>query len=310
VPRLRCAGAGGRVDQVGQVGRLAKPNKCDERTPNLTWDDIQGRKYPPIGRCIYCGSDGGLDGLRDEHIIPYSLGGHAALKEASCRSCEAITSKIELYLGRNIFHEFRSHVRAPSRRKLPSALSANVSVGDREIRREFLAADQPFALMLPIWDLPGIMRGDQPRLDFPVSNVRAYNFMPSTFRETLGLPDDAPDPLVHIASGEINNITFARAIAKIAYCGAVAKYGITGIQPSVLPDIILGRYPFVPHFVGSDPDPPPPPHPRNMRHVIEIATATERGGLRLLVALVRLFAHSGTAEHGMPVYRVVVGAPH
>ena len=47
-----------------------------------------------------------------------------------------------------------------------------------------------------------------------------------------------------------------------------------------------------------------------MRHAIEIATTTERGGLRLLVALVRLFADSGTAEHGMPVYRVVVGAPH
>jgi hypothetical protein len=180
-----------RVDQVGQVGRLAKPNKCDERTPNLTWEDIQGRKYPPIGRCIYCGSDGGLDGLRDEHIIPYSLGGHAALKEASCRSCEAITSKIELYLGRNIFHEFRSHVRAPSRRKLPSALSANVSVGDREIRREFLAADQPFALMLPIWDLPGIMRGDQPTLDFPVSNVRADGATHAARIEDLGPGDFA-----------------------------------------------------------------------------------------------------------------------
>lgn len=84
--------------------------------------------------------------------------------------------------------------------------------------------DQPFALMLPIWDLPGIMRGDQPRPDFPVCNVRAYNFMPSTLRELLGLADDAPDLLLHIASGEINNITFARAIAKIAFCGAVAKH--------------------------------------------------------------------------------------
>jgi hypothetical protein len=184
-----------------------------------------------------------------------------------------------------------------------------VSVGDQETTREFLATDQPFALMLPIWDLPGIMRGDQPRPDFPVCNVRAYNFMPSTLREMLDLQDDAPDPLVHIASGEINNITFARAIAKIAFCGAVAKHGITGFRPLGLPDIILGRYACVPHFVGSDPDPPPPPHPRRMRHAIEIATATERSGLRLLVAAVRLFAHSGTAEHGMPVYRVIVGAP-
>jgi hypothetical protein len=275
----------------------------------LTWEDIQGRKYPPIGRCIYCGSDGGPDGLRDEHIIPYSLAGDAVLKKASCRSCERITSYIDGYLSRHIFYQFRPHVGAPSRRKLPSTLSANVSVGNRVMTREFLASDQPFALMLPIWDLPGIMRGDQPRPDFTVCNVRAYNFMPSTLREILGLPDDAPDPLVHIASGEINNITFARAIAKIAYCGAVAKYGIRRFRSLVLPDIILGRYACVPHFVGSDPDPPPPPHPRNVRHAIEITTATEQSGLRLLVASVRLFAHSGTDKQGMPVYRVVVGEP-
>jgi len=85
-------------------------------------------------------------------------------------------------------------------------------VGDQEITREFLAADQPFALMLPIWDLPGIMRQVQPSPDFPVCNVRAYNFTPSNLRETLGLPDDAPDPIVHIGPGMIDNTTFARAI--------------------------------------------------------------------------------------------------
>jgi 5-methylcytosine-specific restriction endonuclease McrA len=58
------------------------------------------QKYPPIGQCIYCGSDGGVDGLRDEHIVPYSLGGHAELKEASCRSCEKITSYMTgIFLG-------------------------------------------------------------------------------------------------------------------------------------------------------------------------------------------------------------------
>jgi hypothetical protein len=124
--------------------------------------------------------------------------------------CGTITSQLELYLGRTIFHEFRSHVRAPSRKKtLPSTLSAKVSVGDQEFTHEFLAGDQPFVLMLPIWDLPGIIRGDQPQPDLPVCNVRAYNFMTSTLRETLGLPDDAPSPLVRIASGKINNITFA-----------------------------------------------------------------------------------------------------
>jgi hypothetical protein len=102
---------------------------------------------------------------------------------------------------------------------------------------------------------------------------------------------------------------FARAIAKIAYCNVVARYGLDGLRPLVLPDLILGRYPCVPYFVGTDPGEPPPPDARNMRHAVQIATANGREGLRFLVASVRLFAHSGTREHGMPIYHVVVGAP-
>lgn len=274
------------------------------------WDNIQGRRYPPVGKCIYCGSDGGPKGLSDEHMIPFSLGGDAVLPEASCAVCATETSKIELYLARHIFHGLRSHVGAPSRKKsLPSTLSADISVGDQEDSYEFLAADQPFALMLLTWDYPGIMRQVQPSEDFPVCNVRAYNFVPGNLREILGLADEAPDPIIHIGSGTLNSIVFARAIAKIAYCNVVAKYGLNGFRHLVLPDLILGRYPCVPYFVGTDPGDPPPPDARNVRHAVQIATANGREGLRFLVAAVRLFAHSGTREHGMPIYHVVAGAP-
>src|SRR5947209_1494414 len=149
------------------------------------WSDIQGHRYPPVGRCIYCGSDGGSDGLSDEHLIPYSLGGDAVLPKASCKACATETSKIELYLARHIFREFRSHIGAPSRKKsLPATLMANVSVDEEQDTREFLAADHPFSLRLPIWDYPGIMRQAQPSVDFPVCSVRAYNFMPGNLRET------------------------------------------------------------------------------------------------------------------------------
>jgi hypothetical protein len=47
--------------------------------------DVQGKIYASFGRCIYCGSDGGTDGLRDEHIMPYCLGGNAIIRDASCK---------------------------------------------------------------------------------------------------------------------------------------------------------------------------------------------------------------------------------
>ena len=123
------------------------------------------------------------------------------------------------------------------------------------------------------------MRQVQPTEDFSVCNIRAYNFVPGNLRVLLELTDDAPDPLVHIASGTLNHIQLARAIAKIAYCNVVARNGLGGFRPLVLPDLILGRYPYVPYFVGTDPREPPPPSAKNLRHAVQIATANGREGL-------------------------------
>jgi len=54
--------------------------------------DIQGFKFPGYGRCIYCGSVGPL---KDEHIIPFSLGGRAVIEAASCGDCEKVTSYLD-----------------------------------------------------------------------------------------------------------------------------------------------------------------------------------------------------------------------
>jgi hypothetical protein len=35
---------------------------------------------PPVNVCIYCGSDGGKEGLTDEHTLPFALGGGRALR--------------------------------------------------------------------------------------------------------------------------------------------------------------------------------------------------------------------------------------
>lgn len=73
------------------------------RAHEMSIEDIQGRKSAVKGggACIYCGSDGGLGGLHDEHIIPYSLGGKAQLLKASCSDCEGVAS----YLDEHITHD-------------------------------------------------------------------------------------------------------------------------------------------------------------------------------------------------------------
>ncbi len=76
---------------------------------------------------------------------------------------------------------------------------------------------------------------------------------------------------------------------------------------SFLPELILGNYPCIPHFVGCEVVDPPPPNERSVQHQILISHVT-RGALRLVVVTVRLFANSGVRKHGPPIYEVVAGA--
>ena len=136
-----------------------------------------------------------------------------------------------------------------------------------------------------------------------------YYHLPPNIRQTLGLGhlDVAELPFPEF---RIDSHKFARALAKIGYCQAVVNYGLHNLPAVlVLPDLILGKYPFVPYFVGCALDDPPPPRTDKVAHAIDLSTVTI-GGMQLILASVRLFANSGTArQNGTPIYRILVGAP-
>ena len=96
--------------------------------------NIHGRKFPGYGRCIYCTSDSGHSGLRDEHVIPYALGGNAVIENASCKTCEGITSYLDGYLARHVYHDLRIHRGIQTRRpkQRPKELRATLLGGGKE----------------------------------------------------------------------------------------------------------------------------------------------------------------------------------
>lgn len=274
----------------------------------ITEENIEGKIYGPVGECIYCGSDGGNEGLRSEHIIPFSLGGNTELLKASCRICEGVTSYLDGYLARSIYYNLRAHTGTQSRNGYPDLLPAEVEMQDGKKTLRLPADDHPFFLNMPVWGYPGIMRGFQPSPDFEDAKAHVYWHVPDNMRQTLGLPDGEL-AIIKDTSRRINLTTFGRALAKIGYCHAVAKYGLRGFRRLVLPDLILGKYPNVPYFVGGDNHClPPPPTPRGKLHELQFQDITYLN-LRLIVIAFRIFSHSGTKEHGMPIYRVVAGAP-
>jgi 5-methylcytosine-specific restriction endonuclease McrA len=275
----------------------------------------RGRKNArTIGHCIYCGARGSDVKLTEEHVIPYSLGADVYLKDASCLSCAEITKKFELHVARSIFGHHRIHkdvqTRHPEQR--PTELPARVLVRGIEHRKNLSIADHPYFLAMPIWDQPGMLRGLKPSPEFDGLSAHLYYHIPDNIKETLQLSDGEVAEIRPESKGDANQ--FGRAIAKIAYCNAIATLGPDGFDPLELPDLILGKYPNVSFLVGSVLRLPPPPNREGPLHRIDIGDNWVRDPRteitrRLLISNVRLFGTDGTAQNGMPIYTVVVGAP-
>lgn len=273
--------------------------------------NMEGQRFPSPGRCIYCGCNGATDGLREEHIIPLSLGGTAVIDGASCTSCEKITSYLDGFLANKIFGEMRLHGDFPRKRRKekpkPTHLPTEIEIQEHREFVEVPLSDHPHHTILPLWEWPGIAQGIQPSQEFGQLRGALYWLIPPTFGSAIGLKPDE-QAIVHFrGQNNLNVRTFARGLAKIAYCHMVAEYGLGGFRRLVLPQIILGTYPYVPYFVGSDIGDPDPPGPSNIRHTLSYDVFT-RGRLSLLMMSIRLFANSGADKEGMPTYRVVCGA--
>jgi hypothetical protein len=266
-----------------------------------------------IGECVYCGAHGENVVLTDEHIVPYALGAGAYLKDASCEECATITQAFELHLARNIFGHHRIHkgVQTIRPKKRTLELSARVLVRGVEHRKNLSVANHPYFLTMPIWDGPGLLRGTQPSTEFPGLSAHMFYHIPANIRDALQLSDGE---IAEIRpESHTDAVQFGRAIAKIAYCQAVAKFGLDGFDHIELPSLILGHYPNVSFFVGTVLADPPGPVRDGVDHRIDLGTSwivDPRNGLsrRYFVATVRLFRQDGTAQHGMPVYTVITGA--
>ena len=156
---------------------------------------------------------------------------------------------------------------------------------------------------MPIWNVPGIAVGRPPSPAFDSTVGHLYLFTSPEIQNWI-----SDEGLKLGVWPYINYPTFARAIARIAYCQAVANMGLDGFNRLHLPELILGTYPNIPYYVGVMRDIPPPPDARNVSHKIELQIF-KAADQQYWLASVRLFAHSGYRETGMPIYRVIVGAP-
>jgi HNH endonuclease len=249
-------------------------------------------RYAPVGRCIYCADADSV--LKEEHIIPFSLGGTLILPKASCAKCEKITHRFEGVVGREIFGKFRAKHNLPTRRpkERPTHFTTSTSRGIINVS----ATDHPTELFVYKFKPANALAGFPAEFDTsthhwaPVAIASKKEL--NSFKET------------HDWDGKISvrmrPIEFARMLAKIAHSYAVAELGYGSFRPMVV-DLILGKMDNISYAVGGDWESEPPV--KDGRHLLSIHYLIDVDRKRAwIVADIRLFSSIGT-----PTYHVVVG---
>jgi hypothetical protein len=247
--------------------------------------------------CIYCGSK---DGLTDEHIVPFGLCGNWILPQASCLACDRITSDFERKVLRGFMHNARTvagfQTRRPKQR--PRTIPIQAKRGSEFETIDLPVADSTGFLQLPVLESGAFLAGKPPVKGVIIKGNQtiAFGKPPKDTAAALGTK------ALQITSN-IDVPAFARMLAKIGYCVAVAGIGAYPLsEVSVLP-YILGTADDGSTWIGSA-DYRLSTEDQNPMHALGLVTLSGTVGENketVVVAQVKLFANSGARG-----YEVVV----
>jgi hypothetical protein len=246
----------------------------------------------PVGLCIYCGATG-LP-LTDEHVLLDGLGGGHVLLEASCRDCaNLINREFESYVLRVLLGPFREKfgIRSGNSKKKrrprpPQKLVLNKP--DGSIVTVYPEKENmPPLLFLPIFERPGLLTGS-------LGNTLTWGMFQFPWEMRKYLQHHGA---VSVQTPPIDNIKFARWIAKIAHAFGVTQLG-DAFEP-VLPRIIRGDASNILDFVGGVPE---ETERRQPGYLLGVGQATDAHGADVAIALIRIFA-----QVAAPLYMAVLG---
>jgi HNH endonuclease len=211
----------------------------------------EDHKFPPVGRCIYCGS---TDQLSNEHIIPYALGGyHSVLPESSCEACRRETGSFEAKCTKDnarMFYALRVALGINSRTGSTDVDQIPVFVigPDGKRRKVYFSVDDmpPIGIFQYNVPPPGILEGRDPS-DVPDRHMILRMFGSpggpgESFKKTRGFVEVA----------RFNQVAFLRMVAKIGYAYAAAAE--PECREFLLPEvagIIRGTHDSYLHYIGG-----------------------------------------------------------
>lgn len=179
--------------------------------------------------------------------MPLSLGGNLILPKASCKRCADITKKFEQVCARAIFGPLRIRLNMPTRNRAerPAELPVPIRRVDGAWERVMVPANKfPAHFVGARLPPPGIFLGNEPTDLFHATLVSM------TWRENIEQLVNKPGEAIQLH--KLHWGAFCKLLVKIAHGFAVSQVGLDAFT-HFLPDLILGKSNFFPHFIGGDP---------------------------------------------------------
>src|SRR5450830_1192 len=207
-------------------------------------------RLPPIGKCIYCGC---IEGLSDEHIVPYSFNGNFVLDESSCKECSEITSKFELRVARMLYgairqkYSYQSRSRKKKKVRVPYQFSYQSEDGTtKSVVPEF--DEYPYVASVPYLPPPGIYK----QLPLSDSNPE-FTLMSVVDPDALRkLTERTGEKTLTVRHTDVFSYSdFCRLLAKIAHGYLVTLAGEHNGYIPLLPDLILEKSYTYSHYIGG-----------------------------------------------------------
>lgn len=252
-------------------------------------------------RCIFCLNEFDPAFRTDEHIIPEALHGELIIEDGSCKACARASNEDyeNSALNTGYFHLARVVLGLKGKRGAPA----------RDVRH-----------LPPIFPGNAMEEGEGPRLlDFPLDQYPAkvlqlMHYQPPGKIDGVDRGGDLNDcffgffftdrqqmlPTNRFTQDiKVDHTAVARMLAKIAYCYAVVKFGLSGFDGQDLRDIIAGNRTDIYNFVGSYHG----PRRFTNRFLHNIYLHQESG---YLTVLPHLFASFGGWQTPMLPYQVVI----
>jgi hypothetical protein len=246
--------------------------------------------YPSKGACIYCGVTGVP--LKDEHVVPYSLGGQHVLRNASCAACEDVTKKFEQDVARDLWGDARTAFDAPSRRKRERKTHVEMPDAENPAERHLVpATEYPAGFVFYKMGDCGFLRGVAEATD--ISPAWEMIVIDDEARRKAFIKKYNRPPVIrckHVPDA------FGRLLAKIAYCQVLTGLDIGDFHPIALP-YVMGDKKNVSYIVGSKDGAPEPDTGYRLTTL-----CLDNPQKMFLMAEVRLYANAHT-----PTYQVLVG---